>query len=129
MPSDGKMANTMTAGGLRAAGQVELAASDAPPNWARAAVLLRHLRQTFPGLAREDSAVSQWMGCRPSTPDGLPVIGPARGCADIVHAFGHGHVGLAHWLPNRTSRIDSQGTQTQSTHHHVRTYATPSIFS
>ena len=26
---------------------------------------------------------------------GLPVIGPARASADIVHAFGHGHVGLA----------------------------------
>ena len=95
MPSDGKMANTMTAGGLRAAGQVELAAPDAPPNWARAAVLLRHLQGSFPGLAPDGAEVSQWMGCRPSTPDGLPVIGPARGCADIVHAFGHGHVGLA----------------------------------
>jgi glycine/D-amino acid oxidase-like deaminating enzyme len=34
------------------------------------------------------------MGHRPSTPDGLPCIGPASGCADVVHAFGHGHVGL-----------------------------------
>ena len=25
----------------------------------------------------------------------LPVIGPASGCADVVHAFGHGHIGLA----------------------------------
>ncbi|MFL5284898.1 MAG: amino acid dehydrogenase, partial [Rhodopila sp.] len=24
-----------------------------------------------------------------------PCIGPASGCADVVHAFGHGHVGLA----------------------------------
>lgn len=35
-----------------------------------------------------------WMGHRPSTPDGLPVMGLATGCPDIVHAFGHGHVGL-----------------------------------
>ena len=34
------------------------------------------------------------MGHRPSTPDGLPCIGPASGCADVVHAFGHGHIGL-----------------------------------
>ena len=34
------------------------------------------------------------MGHRPSMPDGLPCIGPASGCADVVHAFGHGHVGL-----------------------------------
>ena len=38
--------------------------------------------------------VKVWMGHRPSTPDGLPCIGPASGCPDVVHAFGHGHVGL-----------------------------------
>jgi D-amino-acid dehydrogenase len=38
--------------------------------------------------------VKLWMGHRPSTPDGLPVLGLASGCADVVHAFGHGHVGL-----------------------------------
>ena len=38
--------------------------------------------------------VKVWMGHRPSTPDGLPCIGPASGCADVFHAFGHGHVGL-----------------------------------
>jgi D-amino-acid dehydrogenase len=28
-------------------------------------------------------------------PDSLPCIGPAAGCADVVHCFGHGHTGLA----------------------------------
>lgn len=97
MPSDGKMGNTLTSQGLRASGQVELAAIDAPPNWKRAGVLLDHLRQTYPGLPRQvpGERLSTWMGHRPSTPDGLPVIGPASACSDIVHAFGHGHVGLA----------------------------------
>jgi len=36
-----------------------------------------------------------WMGHRPSIADGLPCIGPARLTGDIVHAFGHGHIGLA----------------------------------
>ena len=35
------------------------------------------------------------MGNRPSTPDSLPCIGPASGCADVVHCYGHGHIGLA----------------------------------
>ena len=35
------------------------------------------------------------MGHRPSTPDGLPCIGRATLCPDVVHAFGHGHIGLA----------------------------------
>lgn len=96
MPSDGKMAFAMTPAGLRIGGQVELAGLDAAPNWKRAEVLLRFARTAYPGLPAEVGAdqVKVWMGHRPSTPDGLPCIGPASGCADVVHAFGHGHVGL-----------------------------------
>jgi D-amino-acid dehydrogenase len=96
MPSDGKMACVMTPGGLRLAGQVELAGLAAAPNWQRADVLLRFARKVYPGLPAELPAerVKMWMGHRPSTPDGLPVLGLASGCRDVVHAFGHGHVGL-----------------------------------
>ncbi len=96
MPSDGKMAFAMTRGGLRIGGQVELAGLDAAPNWKRAEVLLKFARTAYPGLPAELTAdkVTLWMGHRPSTPDGLPCIGSASGCADVVHAFGHGHVGL-----------------------------------
>ena len=53
--------------------------------------------RAFPGLGEgvAPDRVKFWMGHRPSTPDGLPVIGAASGCADVVHAYGHGHVGLA----------------------------------
>jgi len=96
MPSDGKMGCVMTLQGLRLAGQVELAALDAAPNWQRAAVLRDFARSVFPDLPHDLPAekVKVWMGHRPSIPDGLPCIGPASGCADVVHAFGHGHVGL-----------------------------------
>ncbi|MDO9524791.1 MAG: FAD-dependent oxidoreductase [Gemmobacter sp.] len=96
MPQDGKMANTLTAGGLRAAGQVELGAADAPPDWRRADILLDHLLRCYPGLGpRAGLTVRRWQGNRPSTPDGLPVISPASGMAGVFHAFGHGHIGLA----------------------------------
>jgi D-amino-acid dehydrogenase len=97
MPSDGKMSCVMTPAGLRLAGQVELAGLDAAPNWQRAAVLRDFARRVFSGLPDEfpEGQVKVWMGHRPSTPDGLPCIGPASGCGDVVHAFGHGHVGLA----------------------------------
>ncbi len=97
MPSDGKMAVTMTRGGLRIAGQVELAGLDAAPDWRRAAILRDYALRTFPNLPRDLPAdrVKVWMGHRPSMPDGLPVIGAASGCADAFYAFGHGHVGLA----------------------------------
>ncbi len=96
MPSDGKMACVMTPQGLRLAGQVELAGLDAAPNWQRAAILRDFARQVFPDLPGElpEDQIKVWMGHRPSMPDGLPCIGPASGCADVVHAFGHGHVGL-----------------------------------
>jgi D-amino-acid dehydrogenase len=96
MPSDGKMAFAMTPSGLRIGGQVELAGLAAPPNWGRADVLLRFARKVYPDVPDDLPAerVKRWMGHRPSTPDGLPCIGPASGCRDIIHAFGHGHVGL-----------------------------------
>jgi D-amino-acid dehydrogenase len=50
----------------------------------------------FPGLPRtvEEDRVALWMGFRPSMPDSLPVIGPARRYPNAFLAFGHGHVGL-----------------------------------
>ncbi len=96
MPSDGKMSCVLTPQGLRFAGQVELAGLDAAPNWKRAAVLRDFAKLVFAGLPRDlpPERVKFWMGHRPSTPDGLPCIGPASGCPDVMHAFGHGHVGL-----------------------------------
>jgi len=96
MPSDGKMAFAMTREGLRIAGQVELAGLEAAPNWKRAEVLLRFARTAYPGLPASvgPDQVKVWMGHRPSTPDGLPCLGLASGCSDVVYAFGHGHVGL-----------------------------------
>ena len=100
MPSDGRQANTPTREGLRVSGQVELAATDAPPDWRRARLLLDHALATYDGLADEVGTggadrVTTWMGHRPSTPDGLPVIGRAARCPAVIYAFGHGHVGLA----------------------------------
>lgn len=96
MPSDGRMANTLTTAGLRIAGQVELAHLDAKPNWNRVEVLLQHALATYPGLGRrEELRTEYWLGHRPSTSDGLPVIGRSSSHRDIIYAFGHGHVGLA----------------------------------
>ncbi len=108
MPSDGKMAITMTEGGLRCAGQVEIAGLEAVPDWRRAEVLRDHLLRCFPGLPRTLPAdrVKVWMGHRPSLPDGLPCLGPSRATPDVVHAFGHGHIGLV--AAARTARVAAQ---------------------
>lgn len=93
MPSDGKMANTSTQNGLRAAGQVELASVNVPPNWARADVLLAHLKHSYGKFNTQ--GMRCWMGHRPSTPNGLPLIQRSRRSKNVIYAFGHGHVGLA----------------------------------
>lgn len=96
MPSDGKMANTPTSQGLRLSGQVELASVDTPPSWNRVDILLDHALKTYPSLGHKSNlVVDRWMGHRPSTPDGLPVIGTSSRSPDVVYAFGHGHVGFA----------------------------------
>ena len=95
MPHDGKMSVTWTDRGLRCAGQVEIAGLDAAPDWRRAEILRDHLIRSFPKLGQvPPERVRLWMGHRPSLPDGLPCIGPAAASADVVLAFGHGHVGL-----------------------------------
>jgi D-amino-acid dehydrogenase len=97
MPADGKMGNNPTLAGLRIAGQVELASPDAAPDWNRADILLGHAKRAYGALATtfDESRIDRWMGHRPSVSDGIPVIGKAKRCADVIHAFGHGHVGLA----------------------------------
>jgi D-amino-acid dehydrogenase len=103
-----KMVVNHMADGLRAAGQVEIAGLDAAPNWKRAEILRDHLQRCFPGLPNPYPAdkVSTWMGHRPSMPDGMPCLGRSSASADIVHAFGHGHVGLV--AGPRTGRIVAQ---------------------
>lgn len=97
MPSDGKMALTTTRAGLRVAGQVELASLDAEPDWRRAEILVSFLHKAFPAIATrpDPTRIRRWMGHRPSTPDSLPSLGPASGCRDVLHGFGHGHAGMA----------------------------------
>ncbi|MER8388661.1 FAD-binding oxidoreductase [Mesorhizobium sp. M0166] len=78
-------------GRLRVAGTVELGGLAAPANPRRLALLDRGVRQFFPQLGRPSS---EWLGFRPSLPDSRPVIGPSRGSSRVIHAFGHGHLGL-----------------------------------
>ncbi|WP_376745809.1 NAD(P)/FAD-dependent oxidoreductase [Sinorhizobium psoraleae] len=47
---------------------------------------------TFPELVR--SGAKQWVGMRPSMPDGVPVLDRAAGDRNVIFAFGNGHYGL-----------------------------------
>lgn len=78
--------------GDRLGGAVEFAGLKAAPNYARVDALIHRARRFLPEGRFEGG--TRWMGFRPSIPDSLPVMGPARRTPRVLHAFGHGHYGL-----------------------------------
>ncbi|MBA3417032.1 MAG: FAD-dependent oxidoreductase, partial [Chloroflexia bacterium] len=46
------------------------------------------------GIASEEPGVRVWVGPRPLTPDGLPLIGWAKGYRNLALATGHAMLGL-----------------------------------
>jgi D-amino-acid dehydrogenase len=92
MEGDYKFLATPMEMGVRFAGMVELAGVDAPMSQRRADTIVRLARRMFPAV--ETTEVSQWMGRRPSMPDGLPVIGRSPAHDNVYLAFGHGHTGM-----------------------------------
>ena len=92
MEADNKFVANPMAMGVRFAGMVEMAGVDAPANPRRAQVIQRLAKRMYPKLRLEGA--TEWMGCRPSMPDGLPVIGPSPRHDNLWLAFGHGHTGM-----------------------------------
>lgn len=78
--------------GIRMTSQVEIAGVDAPPSYARIRTLLPEAQRMLPELEAKEASI--WMGCRPSLPDSLPVIGASKASPNVLLAFGHQHLGL-----------------------------------
>lgn len=87
-----KFVVTPLAPGLRIGGAAEFGGLEARPNWKRSDRLVTLAARILPGLRSEGAR--RWAGHRPSTPDSLPVIGRSPGAPRVIHAFGHGHLGL-----------------------------------
>lgn len=79
------------AGRLRVAGTVELGGLTAPPSPHRLKRLEEGARSIFPDLP---APARTWMGFRPSIPNSRPVIGASAAGGSVIHAYGHGHIGL-----------------------------------
>lgn len=105
--------------GLRVAGTAEFAKIDAPPDYRRAKVLLKHAQRFLPGLAGE--SVQEWMGQRPMMPDSIPVLGPLPGRPRVLCATGHGHYGLTQGPT--TGRIVADLVYGQTPHIDLRPFA------
>lgn len=98
---EGKFFVTPMEQGIRVAGSVEFAGTEADPNYARADALRLRAERMLPSLVGR--RYTQWAGHRPCMPDSLPVIGRSPRFRNVYYAFGHGHIGLCGGAP--TGRI------------------------
>ena len=104
LPAQRLACTPMPGGTLRVAGVMEFRAADAPPDRARPARMAGELGELLVGV---DVAgrTQEWVGARPCTPDGLPVIGRTRSPRIFV-AGGHGMWGVT--LGPATGRLLAQ---------------------
>jgi D-amino-acid dehydrogenase len=91
LPSQ-RVACTPTPGGMRLAGTMEFRPADAPLDRRRIGAIVRSARDYLDG-ADWASVSDVWVGPRPVTADGLPVIGATRQ-AGVYVAGGHGMWGM-----------------------------------
>ena len=83
----------MGEGRVRVLSGVEVADRHAEPDYSQIEAAAREAA----GTVRLGQPLDNrpWLGSRPSTPDGLPVIGFAPRHPGLIFAFGHGHIGLS----------------------------------
>ncbi|MEP2531633.1 FAD-binding oxidoreductase [Shimia sp.] len=87
-----KFVATPLSTGLRIGGAAEFGGLSSVANHKRTDALVRLAKRYLPDL--DDSQGEKWSGHRPATPDSLPVIGRSPNVPNVIHAFGHGHLGL-----------------------------------
>jgi D-amino-acid dehydrogenase len=78
---------------LRVAGTLELVRDDLSINARRLNAVLRGAQEML-AIPRPPVVREVWRGLRPCAPDGMPIIGRARGCGDVWLATGHQMIGL-----------------------------------
>jgi D-amino-acid dehydrogenase len=88
-----KVAVNPHADALRIAGTLELVRNDFSINQRRVDVIVRGAKGML-NIGDAPVAREVWRGLRPCTPDGMPVIGQARGRGDVWLATGHQMAGL-----------------------------------
>jgi len=87
-----RVACTPAPGGMRLAGTMEFRPADAPLDQRRIEAIMRSARSYLPG-ADWSAVTGRWVGSRPVTADGLPLIGRTQDDGVYV-AGGHGMWGM-----------------------------------
>jgi D-amino-acid dehydrogenase len=80
-------------GALRIAGTLELSGINELLDRRRVEAIRRNAERYLPGLSQAETG-TEWVGMRPLTPDGLPVIGRAPNCDNVFIATGHAMLGM-----------------------------------
>lgn len=80
--------------GVRVAGTMELDADQDRFNWHRIAAIIEAAKPYLEGVDW-GQRTREWMGNRPMTPDGLPIIGPISRRGRVWAATGHNMGGVA----------------------------------
>jgi len=88
-----KIGVTPFAGALRVAGTMELSGINLRLDGRRVAALKRGAEREIPGVLAGGEAV-EWVGLRPMTPDGLPILGRLATCDNVFVATGHQMLGV-----------------------------------
>lgn len=91
--SSGKIGVTPFGGALRIAGTMELSGINLQMDSRRVAAIERSAELNVPGILAGGSR-EQWVGMRPLTPDGLPVLGRLPTMDNVYVATGHQMLGV-----------------------------------
>lgn len=87
-----RLACTPYQGRLRVAGTMEFRGPDEPFQQRRVQAIIHQARTLLRGVDLDDRQ-DEWVGSRPVTPDGLPLVGATR-VPDVYVAGGHGMWGM-----------------------------------
>lgn len=119
LDDDRKVVFARFADSFRAAGTAEFAGIDTTIDNRRVKSILSAAASLFPGpLDRvQPAAAGAWTGLRPMTPDGPPILGPAKGISGLFFNTGHGPLGwtlaagsarmLADWIAGSAPALDA----------------------
>ncbi|WP_214401112.1 NAD(P)/FAD-dependent oxidoreductase [Pseudonocardia lacus] len=105
---DQRVACTPLGGRLRIAGMMEFRGPDDPLDPRRVRAVVEAARPFFTGL-RLDDRRDEWVGSRPCTPDGLPLVGRTL-VPRVYAAGGHGMWGIV--LGPRTGQLLAEAVAT-----------------
>jgi D-amino-acid dehydrogenase len=107
-----RIACTPYQGRFRIAGTMEFRGPDEPSQPRRIQAIINQARQMFRGIDL-DVRQDEWVGSRPVTPDGLPLIGATR-APGVYVAGGHGMWGIV--LGPATGKLLAERIVTGKTH-------------